>query len=159
MRKERELESESRRTSVSSLVNFKVLGSSEDFSAARKRTGERFLACVHTDVIHKLVFCLERLALTYTLVPVAYVNVLVGVAGCAHMIHSQVGDNFVHSVEDATALLACACSFLINPQAYVVLFKTVQLSTQIPTHTWIELLLFLMMLMLHIPSFIDILFG
>lgn len=84
------------------LVNFEVLRASEYFAAAAERTREGFLAGVHADVVHELVFGFEGLAFAAAVLPVARVGAGLGTAD---VLHCQMGDDVVHGVEGSVAHL------------------------------------------------------
>ena len=52
-------------------VNLEIFRPRENLSAARKRTGERFLASVDSHMINQLIFGFEGLLLAGTVLPVA----------------------------------------------------------------------------------------
>lgn len=82
---------------VSSLVDLEVLGASKDFTAAYEWTREWLFASVNANVIDKLVFGLEGLALADTIAPVTDVYILITTT---NMVNCQMGHYFVHAVED-----------------------------------------------------------
>lgn len=92
-------------TGVSSLVDLEVLGAGKHFAAGRKRTGERFLAGVHSDVVHQLVFGLKGAPIAGASEPEAGMG---GALRASHMIHGQMGDDLLHRVEDFVARFAAS---------------------------------------------------
>lgn len=84
------------------LVYLEVLGPGEHFAAPWERAGERLLARVHTDMIHKFVLGLEGPTVPGTALPEAGVR---RALGPADVLHSQVGHDLVHRRERLAARL------------------------------------------------------
>ena len=99
---------------MSTLVYFEVLGPCKYLATANKRTSERLLTRVDSYVVDKLVFGLEWLALTDTVVPEADVDVLLG---AAHMINGQMGHDLVHAVKDPATHGLCV---RVDPTAHIL---------------------------------------
>lgn len=76
-----------------SLVDLEVFAARKQLAAAFEAAGERLLAGVDSDVVHQLVFRLERLPVSTTLLPVAR---MVRLLGSPHVLNAhmrgQVGD-------------------------------------------------------------------
>lgn len=83
-------------TCMRSLVNFEILAARKNFAAILERTRERLLARVNPNVIDELVFCLERFAVSRTLLPEAGV---IGALGPANVIDRYVRHNLLHGGE------------------------------------------------------------
>jgi len=91
-------------TCMSSLMNLKVLAACEHFSTTWKRTLERSLSSVNSDVVDELVLGLERPSVASTAEPAARV---VGLLGTTDVFDCQVDDGFLDAGERATTR---ACS-------------------------------------------------
>lgn len=81
-------------------VNFEVLTPREHLAAAGEHAGEGLLASVHSNVVDQFIFRLERLAISWTVLPVAG---MIGALGAADVLHRQVVDYLVHRVERLAA--------------------------------------------------------
>lgn len=102
------------RTCVGSFVYFEVLGARKHLSAAWEGTRERLLSRVHSNVVHKFVLGLERAPIPGAVLPEAGVG---GALGTPHVLHRQVGDDFVHAGEGLVAGLLRVGLVLVYPQA------------------------------------------
>ncbi|RNA11329.1 hypothetical protein BpHYR1_029048 [Brachionus plicatilis] len=100
---------------MGSFVNFQIFGSGEHFATSEKRTSERLLASVHSN----LVLGLERLALANAVLPVAYVHVLVR---AADMVDGQMSHDVVHAIEK---LIAVFVGVRVDPSADDLAFLVV----------------------------------
>ena len=92
------------------LVDLEVLATREYFATSGERTRERFLSRVYPYVVNELVFGFERFSESLTVLPVAR---MVCLLGSSNMFDRQVGDYFVHRVEEFVT--ACATLTVILP--------------------------------------------
>ncbi len=106
-------------------MDLEVFRTGKHFSAARKGTGKRLLARMHSNMIHQLIFRLEGAALARTVFPIAGV---VRNFGSTDVFYGNVRYNFVQGTEDFVARFPWrrhiwidpeTCHFLLNRVSHV----------------------------------------
>ena len=100
-------------TGVGALVDFEVLAAGEHFAASGEGTREGLLAGVHADVVDEFVLGLEGAAVAAAALPETGV---VGALGSAHVLHRDVGNNFMHGIEQLVARLLGIRLVHVDPQ-------------------------------------------
>ena len=104
---------------MSSLVNFEVFTPGKHFTTAREGARKRFLARVHTNVIHQFVLGFERSSIATATLPEAGV---IGALGSADVFHCDMRYDFVHRVKQLVACLLRTRLVRVNPHARQFLF-------------------------------------
>ncbi len=100
-------------TCMRSIVYLEVLRSRKYFAASAEFTRKRFLAGMHSNVVHQFVLSLKRPAVARTMLPKTRVG---RTLGTADMILRQVGHDVVHGGENLATSLSVARR-LVHPQA------------------------------------------
>lgn len=101
-------------------VYFQILWAREHLATSREGAREGFLSRVDSNVIHQFVFCLEGLALPWTVIPKADVVTLFGTAD---MLRGHMRDQLVHSAISFTAAFFWVTKLLrVDPFTNELLF-------------------------------------
>lgn len=89
-------------TCMCPFVNLQIFRSGKYFPAAGEWTRKGFFPCVHSNVVHQLVFGFEGSSVSRAALPKTRVS---RTLGAADVFHCQVRDDFVHTREQFVAQL------------------------------------------------------